>query len=74
MTQTLRDISTLFFSTDPLEITDEEFEQVILPHFRAQRAKMLTTEATGARAPATKRISAPATLQLKDLDLTKLKL
>jgi len=64
-----RDISQLFFSTDPLEIRESEFELVILPYFRSQRAKFLITESTGNRAPTNKRIAAPADLKIDFKDL-----
>lgn len=68
----MRDINQLFYATHPAEITDEEFEKVILPHFRKQRTEMLSATDAGKRAPTTKRVakikSSPApNLNLDDL-------
>lgn len=68
----MRDINQLFYGTHPAEITDEEFEQVILPYFRKQRTEMLTATDAGKRAPTTKRVAKiktapPPNLSLDDL-------
>lgn len=69
----MRDITQLFFSVDPEEITDEEMEKVIIPYMREQRGKFLTTESKGERAPSTKRVAPPKDISIADLDLSNLK-
>lgn len=64
-----RTIEQLFYSVDPEDITDEEFDTTLLPYYRQQRAQFLTAERSGAKAPTQKRVAPPATIDLKDLKL-----
>lgn len=70
----MRTISQLFYETDVEDITDEEFDKTIIPYFREQRAKFKEAEARGGPAPRQKRVDVPKNLDLKDLDLSNLKL
>lgn len=58
------------FRDDPLEISDEDFETKILPYFRKRRVEYTESmEKTGSAPRGSKRIAAPAELDLKDLGL-----
>lgn len=65
-----RDITQLFYGVEPDDITDSEFNNVILPYFRKQRSEMIVASDAGKRAPTTKRVakqSPPPKLSLDDL-------
>lgn len=68
----MRDINQLFYGTPPEEISDDEFEKIILPYFRKQRTEMLIATDAGKRAPTTKRVAKIKTSPAPNLSLDDL--